>query len=126
MTAADRPRADLVALFDAFAASAPAYSSLQLHGDAAAEALLDWGHGARTERRERPNGSAALVVTVDLPNRVWIVAHFDREVTAQADQQVLARVQAALDGERRDEDGNRIMDRAEIDAREGMNDERSV
>lgn len=118
---ADNPRADLVALFDAFADAAPAYSSLQLHGDTAAQALLDWGHGARAERRDRPGGSAVLVACLDLPNGAWIVAHFDREPAAQADQQVLARVQEALDGEQsdRDEDSNRIMDRAEIEAREG-------
>lgn len=52
MTAADRPRADLVALFDTFALLPAGHASLSLFGDEHNAALCAWAaqHGHRVKR----------------------------------------------------------------------------
>lgn len=57
MTAADKPRADLVALFDAFASRQDARGYLSLFGDETGEVLLGWAavNGHRVEERPMYN-----------------------------------------------------------------------
>lgn len=135
MTAADKPRADLVALLLAFEASAPGSSSLVINGREAAAAILAWadlrGHRVVTRQMDRVCsvtgrriGWTSYLAQAEndpvLPRwEVRCAVHDDHEVTAQADQQVLARVQAVFTTDR-DEDGNRIMDPAEVAAQEGV------
>lgn len=53
MTAADKPRADLVALFDAFAHLPPGNATLSLFGDEHNAALCAWAaqHGHHVDRK---------------------------------------------------------------------------
>ena len=162
MTAADKPRADLVALLLQFEVCAEERASLYLIGDVAGAAIRAWcdlrGHRLDAQTHTRVSEGKTIgwtYYTVQPPGGLplWTVTCSqcdDHEVTAppaRADQQVLARVQAALDGEpaeacnhrddygptaldgicmlcgadlEHDEDGNRIMDSAEIEAREGI------
>lgn len=110
MIAADKPRADLVALLLQFEASAGSLASLHLTGPDAVPAVEAWvemrGHVVEPQTLDRrdldgrtiewtmwtitPRSGPDWSVTCSLP---------DREPAAQADQQVLARVKAALDGE---------------------------
>lgn len=83
----------LSALFDAFAAAASPYASLQLHGDDVADALIQWaiehGHGAESVQRERSNGDGPwIVVEVRLRRGAWIAAH--RETLRVAAAPVIA------------------------------------
>lgn len=109
---ADKPRADLVALLLQFEATAGNYSDLHLTGEDAGPAVAAWaesrGHYLDVATRTRRDGGKTLAwtsYTVLHQDPRWTVTcslHDDHEVTAppaQADQQVLARVQAALDGE---------------------------
>jgi hypothetical protein len=101
VTAADKPRADLVALFDAFAMLPPGNASLSLHGSQHEAEFRAWAvdHGQPVEERQHRDGEwTALGVRVASGT---ITVHLDAAPapTAQADQQVLARVQAALDGD---------------------------
>lgn len=59
MTAADKPRADLVALFDAFAALPAGRASLSLQGDHTGEVLEGWAAvcGHHVERKPLYNAS---------------------------------------------------------------------
>jgi hypothetical protein len=122
VTAADKPRADLVALLLQFESVAEhrdgRLGSLYLSGDDAAAAIRAWadirGHHVvvakmtRTDsyRRTLEYSHYTVQDADDALGPSWTVTcalHDDREVIgppAQADQQVLARVQAALDGER--------------------------
>lgn len=111
----DKPRADLVALLLQFEAAADHRGSLYLSGDDAGAAVRAWcdlrGHRLEIGTLTRVTDGKTVAWTHytvedtgDLPR--WTVTcalHDDHEVTAQADQQVLARVQAALDGEQPDE-----------------------
>lgn len=103
MTAADKPRADLVALFDAFASRPDARGYLTLFGDETGEVLQGWAavNGHRVE--ERPMYNVRQGRWTMLEARLaggTISVHLDSvQETAPADQRVLARVQAALDGE---------------------------
>lgn len=118
MTAADKPRADLVALlclFEAAARTETRRQSLALSGNEEGAAVRAWaelrGHRVQEEQRTRVAFDGRTLaytgLTVEEPGAwaSWTVTcslHDDREVDAmvpQADQQVLARVQAALDGE---------------------------
>lgn len=102
MNVADKPGADLVALFAAIAALPEGHrADLTLHGVAAAAALRAWAEtrGLRVEQRSlcTPMQGPWTFAEVKLPGgRIGV-----HEVAAQpapADQQVLTRVQAALDG----------------------------
>lgn len=113
----DKPRADLVALLLQFEAAADHRGSLYLSGNDAGRAIAAWcdlrGHQLEVGTLIRVTDGKTIAWThytvrdtADLPG--WTVTcalHDDHEVTApqvqaQADQEVLARVQAALDGER--------------------------
>lgn len=132
MTATDKPRADLVALLLLFEQGAGDYSHLHLTGADAGAAVAAWaelrGHHLQVSQLTRPrDGKTVGWTRYEVSNHEprWTVTaglHDEHEVdpAAQADQQVLKRVQDALDGEQRDEDGNRIMDPAEVAAREGI------
>lgn len=119
MTAADKPRADLVALLLQFEACARdgRMTSLYLSGDDAGAAIRAWadlrGHHVviGTLIRDAASGGRLAYTHYTVQDAAdalcpsWTVTcslHDDHEVTepvAQADQQVLARVRAALDGE---------------------------
>ena len=109
MTAADKPRADLVALLLQFEACSPACSSMYFAGVDAGPAIAAWadlrGHVIRPATLTRLSDGKTIAWThwtVQPADGSWTVTcslHDDHEVTAsaaQADQQVLARVQAAL------------------------------
>lgn len=109
----DKPRADLVALLLAFEASAVGSASLYIGGLEAAAAIRAWadlrGYRVAIRKPTRVSNGKTLEWTsyfVEGPAdpilprwEVRCSLHDDREVIAQADQQVLARVQAAPDGE---------------------------
>lgn len=96
---ADKARADLVALFDAFASLPPGNASLSLHGSQHEAQFRAWAadHGQPVEARQHRGGEwTALNVRLSAG---WITLHIDGAPAALADQEVLARVQAVLDGE---------------------------
>lgn len=115
MTAADNPRPDLVALLLQFEASAAGSASLYIGGPEAAAAIRAWadlrGHSVSVRKPTRVSNGKTLEWTSYLVEgpadpilprwEVRCSLHDDHEVTApaaQADPQVLARVQTALDG----------------------------
>lgn len=111
MTAADKPRADLVALLLAFEASAGSLASMHLTGPDAPPAVAAWvemrGHRVEPEqltRRDLDGREIAWTMWTVTPTSGpdWSVSCSlpDTAPAAPPDQQVIARVQAALDGER--------------------------
>lgn len=99
--AADKPRADLVALFDAFARLPEGHASLSLRGDHAGEVLEGWaavcGHRVEFKPMSTPLNGHWTMLEVRMTGGT-ISVHLETVRSAQADPQVLARVQAALDG----------------------------
>lgn len=106
----DKPRADLVALLLQFEAGAGSLASMHLTGPDAPPAVAAWvemrGHRVEPEqltRRDLDGREIAwtmwTVTPISGPDWSVTCSLPDTEMTAPADQQVLARVQAALDGE---------------------------
>jgi hypothetical protein len=80
VTATDKPRADLVALFDAFACLPPGHASLSLFGSEHESAFRVWAvcHGHRIDETPLYNATegrwTSLAVTL---TGGWITVHLD-------------------------------------------------